>query len=121
MTHATVRHQPFLPVCKILDYGKMKYEKSKIKAQKPPKEKEVIFHLNTSSHDLETKTNHVKEFLKKGCRVKFGIEMRRREKQQINTAREIMKKQVANFSGLCKFDDIKESDNSVFVLLLPNK
>lgn len=109
------------PICKIMDYGKMKYEKSKIKAQKPQKEKEIMYHTNISSHDLQTKKNHVKEILEKGHKIKFGIETRRRERYTLNDVKEMLKQQVADFVGIAKFNDICVSDKSVFVVLNPIK
>lgn len=107
------------PLCKMMDYGKMKYEKSKKQIQKAPKEKEIFFHLNTSQHDLETKKKHIKELLKKGVRVKFGIEMRKREKTFAEKARQALKQNVSDFEGMAKWDDIHGADRFLFINIIP--
>ena len=107
------------PLCKILDYGKMKYEQSKQKTQKSPKEKEIFFHLGTSTHDLATKTEHAKELLSKGHKVKLGIEMRRRECQFSNNAKEKLASTVAEFASVARWDDIHSAGRFVFVNLQP--
>lgn len=106
-------------LCKVMDYGKMKYEQSKHKAAKNVKEKEIFFHVGTAQHDLDTKKNHVKGLLAKGARVKFGIELRRREKQFSEDAKEMLRRCVIDFQGLARWDDIKSSDRFIFVMLQP--
>ncbi|MGA2669093.1 MAG: translation initiation factor IF-3 [Ignavibacteria bacterium] len=66
------------PVCKIGDFGKFNYEKQKKeKEQKKSKTssqvKEIRFHPNTDTHDLEFKSRHLKEFLIDGYKVKATI------------------------------------------------
>lgn len=72
------------PVCKIIDYGKFRYdqtkrEKESKKAQHQVKVKEVKFKPNISVHDFETKLRHAKEFLDKGNKVKITCMFRGRE------------------------------------------
>lgn len=64
------------PVCKIIDYGKYRYQTTKKerenkKAQHHSKVKEIRFKPNIDSHDLETKLKKAKEFLSKGDKVRF--------------------------------------------------
>ncbi len=70
------------PVCKILDYGKYKYEMSK-KArsmqQKKQSLKEIRMQTKISEHDLAFKTKHVKQFLEEGNQVKVTVRFRGRE------------------------------------------
>jgi len=66
------------PVCKIADFGKYNYEKQKKeKEQKKHKStsqvKEIRFHPNTDTHDLEFKSRHLKEFLIQGHKVKATV------------------------------------------------
>lgn len=65
------------PVCKIGDFGKFNYEKQKKeKEQKKHKSaqlKEIRFHPNTDTHDLEFKSRHLKEFLLQGHKVKVTV------------------------------------------------
>jgi translation initiation factor IF-3 len=72
------------PVCKLLDYGKFKFEQEKNaresrKKQKLLKMKEVRMQPKIESHDLEFKTRHIQDFLEAGSKVKVTIRFRGRE------------------------------------------
>ncbi len=72
------------PVCKIIDYGKFRYdqtkrEKESKKSQHQVKVKELKLSPNISEHDLEVKLRQAKEFLEKGNKVKFSCFLRGRE------------------------------------------
>jgi translation initiation factor IF-3 len=68
------------PVCKIMDYGKFKYEISKrTKPQKTAKLKTIKLRPKTDGHDIETKFNLARKFLADGDRVKFVMRLRGRE------------------------------------------
>ncbi len=72
------------PVCKILDYGRFKYEQAKKEKQKRANTttitvKEVKFRPKTDDHDIEFKVKHIKKFLEEGSKVKLVIMFRGRE------------------------------------------
>ncbi len=72
------------PVCRIMDYGKYKFEKEKQKKdakkkQSSGKVKEVKFHANVEQHDYDTKLRHMREFLDEGNRIKCTLWFRGRE------------------------------------------
>ncbi|SFS72185.1 translation initiation factor IF-3 [Marininema halotolerans] len=72
------------PVCRIMDYGKYRYEQSKRekearKNQKTVQLKEVRFSSNIEDHDVNTKLRNVKKFLSNGDKVKLSIRFRGRE------------------------------------------
>lgn len=72
------------PVCKIMDYGKYRFEQAKRekeakKNQRVIEVKEVRLSLNIDTHDFETKVGHAIKFLKGGNRVKVSIRFRGRE------------------------------------------
>ena len=72
------------PVCKIMDYGKYRFEQAKRekevkKNQRVIESKEVRLSLNIDTHDFETKANQAIKFLKSGNRVKVSIRFRGRE------------------------------------------
>ena len=75
------------PVCKLMDFGKYKYEAA-VKARESRKNqvntvlKEVRFRLKIDKHDYETKTGHAKKFLSQGDKVKAIIQFRGREQQR---------------------------------------
>ena len=72
------------PVCKIMDYGKYRFEQSKRekeakKNQRIIETKEIQLSLNIDSHDFNTKANHAKKFLESGKKVKVSIRFKGRE------------------------------------------
>ena len=72
------------PVCRIMDYGKYRYEQAKRekearKNQKTIEVKEVRMNLNIDDHDLNTKINNAIKFLKAGNKVKVSVRFRGRE------------------------------------------
>ena len=90
------------PVCKIMDYGKYRFEqarreKEKRKNQKIVDTKEVRLSLNIDTHDFNTKLNHALKFISKGDKVKVSIRFRGREMGHPEIGTEIMNK----FSQAC--------------------
>ena len=70
------------PVCRIVDFGKFKYEASKQEKEKKntgSKLKEIKFRVNCAEHDYETKLRHAEEFLDKGNKVRVQLQFRGRE------------------------------------------
>ena len=85
------------PVCKIMDYGKYRFEQSKRdkeakKKQKVIENKEVRMGLNIDTHDFETKKNHALRFISDGNKVKASIRFRGREMGHPELGLEIMRK-----------------------------
>ena len=83
------------PVCKIIDYGKYKYEqtrKEKLakKKQKVIDVKEVRMSPNIDTNDLNTKINHAKKFLAKGARLKVTLRFIGRELAHVNASKYIL-------------------------------
>lgn len=84
------------PVCKILDYGKYKYElqkkeKEAKKKQKVTQVKEIRVSTFIEKHDLEVKANNAAKFLKDGDKVKVSLRFKGREKGYANIGEEVMK------------------------------
>src|SRR4026208_148159 len=70
------------PVCKIVDFGKFRYDISKHSKDKKPsgsKLKEIKFRVNIDEHDYATKMRHAEEFLDKGNKVRVQLQFRGRE------------------------------------------
>lgn len=72
------------PVCRLLDYGKLRYlsakkERESRKGQKSTDLREVRFRPNIGSHDLESKTRKVRELIQDGSKVKLTVRFRGRE------------------------------------------
>lgn len=71
------------PVCRIMDYGKWKYRRSKkvgkVKKAHVPTLKEIRLRPKTGDHDRDTKVKHAREFMTKGDKVLFSMRFRGRE------------------------------------------
>ena len=85
------------PVCKLLDYGKYKFELEKKlreskKKQKQVKLKEIRMQPKIEEHDLNFKTKHIKEFLSEGFKVKVTIRFRGRELAHTELGRKVLER-----------------------------
>ncbi|MBA4701113.1 translation initiation factor IF-3 [Faecalicatena contorta] len=83
------------PVCKIIDYGKYKYEQTRKdkeakKKQKTVELKEVRLSPNIDTNDLTTKVNNAKKFITKGNKVKVTLRFRGREMAHIHQSKHIL-------------------------------
>jgi translation initiation factor IF-3 len=83
------------PVCKIMDYGKFKYETAKRerdakKNQKTSEVKEVKFRPKTHEHDFDFKLRHIRRFLSEGDKVRLVVQFRGREIIHPETGRAIL-------------------------------
>ncbi len=81
------------PVCKIVDYGKFRYEqmrreKEARKKQKVTEVKEIRLSPNIDMNDLNTKANQARKFLAKGDKVKVSLRFRGREMAHVNVGRD---------------------------------
>jgi len=89
------------PVCRVMDFGKYKYEES-VKQKKTKKQshtrsrstKEVKFHSNIGEHDYAFKVEHIREFLKKGHKVKISLQFRGRENAHRDLGFEVMNRVI---------------------------
>ena len=85
------------PVCKIMDYGKYRFEQQKRekeqkKNQKVVEIKEIRLSLNIGDHDFETKLGHAQRFLQEGNKVKASIRFRGREMAHASMGTDVMKR-----------------------------
>ncbi|MCM1105703.1 MAG: translation initiation factor IF-3 [Blautia sp.] len=83
------------PVCKVIDYGKFRYEQARKekdakKKQKIVELKEIRLSPNIDTNDLNTKMNAAKKFLSKGNKVKITLRFRGREMAHMNQSRHIL-------------------------------
>lgn len=83
------------PVCKVIDYGKYRYEA--IKREKEAKKKQKVINVkelrlspNIDTHDLEVKANQANNFLKKGDRVKVTVRFRGRELGHTSIGKDVL-------------------------------
>nr|WP_283242775.1 translation initiation factor IF-3 [Fumia xinanensis] len=82
-------------VCRIMDYGKYRYEQAKRekearKNQKTVEVKEVRMSMNIDTHDFETKINQANKFLKGGDKVKVSVRFRGREMAHTDLGRDLL-------------------------------
>lgn len=93
------------PVCKIIEYGKYKYEQSKKQnssGTKKAKFKEIKFHPRIDEHDYQTKLKKICEFLGKGNQVRIAVEFRGREMQYKHLGNELLDRVINDAGDLCK-------------------
>lgn len=94
------------PVCKIMDYGKYKYDLSKKQKQKhhEQKIKEIRVRPKTDDHDLEIKLQHARRFLEHGDRVQVTMLFRGRERFRQDLAREHFNEIVKSMADVAKVE-----------------
>ena len=85
------------PVCKIIDYGKFRFERDKKEKEAKKKQqtvelKEIQLSCRIDTHDFETKARHAQRFLKDGNKVRVVMRFKGREMSHISIGQEIMKK-----------------------------
>ena len=94
------------PVCKIMDYGKFKYEESikakqARKAQKVQKVKEIKFHPGTDTNDFNYKINQIRGFLKDGSKVKLTLQFRGRENAHRELGEDVINRVLEEIKDEC--------------------
>ncbi len=98
-------------VCKIMDYGRFRYEQEK-KAREAKKQqhtvdvKEVKYRPNINIHDFETKTNRARKFLEQGKHVKVTIMFRMREMRRPENGFELLKRIAEDLADVAQVDRI---------------
>jgi translation initiation factor IF-3 len=105
LVEITAKSDP--PVCKICDFGKHKYQMSKLKKGKvnsAPKLKEIKFRVRTEEHDYNLKCSRIEKFLDEGSKVKVGLMFRGRENAHKELGVEVLKRVVADMVGMAAVD-----------------
>jgi translation initiation factor IF-3 len=115
------------PVCKIMDYGKFKYEKAK-KAKEAKKKqhvmhlKEIKLHPKTDAHDFNFKMEHARTFLIKGDRVKVTVVFRGREITHIDFGAQMLGKATNAIIDLAQVEMTpKMEGRSLISIFVPDK
>jgi translation initiation factor IF-3 len=111
------------PVCKMADYGKMKYKQSKKekKQQHHITVKEIRVNFAIDEHDLATKNNQVKNFLKKGHKVKYVLQLKGRQRSLFGKEdlTEKINSLASEFLSLADCDKPAFSRDSAIVMMHP--
>lgn len=111
------------PVCRIMDYGKFKYEravrqKEARKRQARIEVKEIKFRPKIDRHDYETKKGHVIRFLQAGARVKVTIMFRGREMAHTELGQRILERLTEDVKELATVDAPSKLDGRNMIMVL---
>jgi len=122
-----VAPQAVPPVCRIMDYGKFKYErdirhKEARKKQARIEVKEIKFRPKIDPHDYATKKGHVERFLRTGARVKVTIMFRGREMAHTELGRRILDRLVGDLEGMAVVESPPKQDGrNMIMVIAPTK
>lgn len=114
------------PVCKIIDYGKYRYElarkeKEAKKKQKTMEVKEVRLSPNIDVNDLNTKANQARKFITKGDKVKVTLRFRGRELAHINYSKQILDSFYEKLEDVAVVDKAPKMEGRSMVMFLSEK
>ncbi|MCQ2501461.1 MAG: translation initiation factor IF-3 [Lachnospiraceae bacterium] len=114
------------PVCKIVDYGKFKYEQARKekdarKKQKTIEIKEVRLSPNIDTNDLNTKVGAARKFLEKGNKVKITLRFRGREMAHMNSSKHILDEFAAQLSDIAVVEKAPKVEGRSMTMFLAEK
>ncbi len=117
------------PVCRIMDFGKFKYEQKKQanaakKKQKVIEVKEIKFRPKTDSHDFDFKMKHVKRFIEEGNKAKITIRFRGREMAHPEVAARLLDRVVEEVKDMVVIEQTYRMEGRTMTMILapaPNK
>jgi translation initiation factor IF-3 len=113
------------PVCKIMDYGRYRYEQTKKKHEAKKKQasfklKEIKVRPKTGEHDLMVKLGRIKEFISKKDKVKVTVMFRGREIALTNMGRSLLERIAAETQDIALVEQFPKFDNrTLFMVLAP--
>jgi translation initiation factor IF-3 len=117
-----------VPVCKIMDYGKWKYEQSKKQKKNRQQSqgqitKEMKFRPNTGDNDLKYRAKQVDEFLKEGCKIRLVVRFRGREGEHIGDTGKALLERFLNMmqEEIIIEEGMKLDGRSVYIMIAPKK
>ena len=114
------------PVCRIMDYGKFKFEQAK-KTRQAKKHasvieiKEIKFRPKTDDHDLDFKLRHIRRFLEEGNKVRLVIAFRGREIVHPETGRAVLDHVIKQLSDILHVEQIPMMDGKRMVMTVSPK
>ena len=114
------------PVCRIVDYGKFKYEqlrreKEAKKKQKTVEVKEVRLSPNIDVNDLNTKCNSASKFIEKGNKVKVSLRFRGREMAHIDSTKHILEDFAEKLSDIAVIEKAPKMEGRSMMMFLTEK
>jgi len=121
-----VAPQSIPPVCKLLDYGKYKFEQEK-KIKESRKKirvgelKEIRMQPKIAGHDLDFKSEHVREFLEEGFKVKVTIRFRGRELAHTEIGEQVLKRVLTKLEGFYIMEKLPSMEGRFMSMVLQPK
>ena len=114
------------PVCKIIDYGKYKYEQTRKekeakKKQKTVEVKEVRLSPNIDTNDLNTKVNNAKKFIGKGNKVKVTLRFRGREMAHMASSKHVLDDFAEHLSDIATIEKAPKVEGRSMTMFLSEK
>ena len=114
------------PVCKIMNYGKYKFEQAKKekeakKKQKVTELKELRITPNTEEHDFNFKVKNARKFLQDGCKVKITVRFRGRELNYVKLGEDILNRFIEELSDIATPDKKPLLEGKNMFIILQNK
>jgi len=111
------------PVCKIMDFGKYKYEQQKREAEARKKQKtievkEVKFRPGTDTHDYDVKMRNVLKFLEGGDKVKITLRFRGREMAHQNLGRDLLERIAGDVEGVGKIENMPKMEGRQMIMII---
>jgi translation initiation factor IF-3 len=111
------------PVCRMMDYGKFLYEKSKRerkarRAQKTVEVKEIRLRPKTGEHDVDFKVRDAERFLKDGCKVKVRVRFRGREITYPEIGRELLQEFAQRLSRVAEVESAPQMEGRSMLMIL---
>jgi len=111
------------PVCKILDFGKFKYQQQKKKAEAKKKQKvveikEIKMRPNIDDHDYEVKAKAMRRFFDEGDKVKVTLRFRGREMAHQERGMELLQRVQADFDGVAKVEQMPKLEGKQMMMVL---
>ena len=114
------------PVCKLLDYGKYRYEMQKKEKEAKKKQKvidikEIRLGLQIEGHDLQVKANNAIKFLKGGDKVKVSLRFKGREKDHSASGRIVMERFFEMVEDVCTMERKPELEGRSMIMVIAPK
>jgi translation initiation factor IF-3 len=111
------------PVCRLLDYGKYVYERTKKekearKAQKTREIKEIRLRPKTGEHDVAHKVRDARRFLTEGCKVKVRVRFRGREITHPEVARDLLEGIAADLEDVGRVEETPRLEGRTMLMIL---
>ena len=114
------------PVCKIMDYGRFKYEMAKKEREERAKRtvievKEMKFRPKTDDHDFDFKVKHIREFLQDGNKAKLVIQFRGREIVHPEVGQQVLKRVVETLSDVAQVEQAPMMEGRRMLMIIGPK